>query len=275
MKIFDTHAHYDDEAFDKDRDELLTSLFSGDIGAVVNVGASLEGCIESVRLAEKYENIYAAIGVHPDDYERLERGENPWSSAINDNSYIAGSFMDWLKKEALTNNKVVAIGEIGLDYYYDETGRELQKKWFARQLELAREVSKPVIIHSRDACADTIDILKSGHASEVGGIIHCYSYSRETVKTFYDMNFYFGIGGVLTFKNARKLVEAAEVIPLERIVLETDCPYLAPVPNRGKRNDSSNIQYVIEKLADIKGVTKEQIAEVTYQNACRVYGLYL
>ncbi len=260
MKIFDTHAHYDDEAFDKDRDELLTSLFSGDIGAVVNIGASLEGCIESVRLAEKYDNIYAAIGVHPDDYERLERGE---------------SFMDWLKKEALTNNKVVAIGEIGLDYYYDEPGRELQKKWFARQLELAREVSKPVIIHSRDACADTIDILKSGHASEVGGIIHCYSYSKETVKTFYDMNFYFGIGGVLTFKNAKKLIEAANVIPLERIVLETDCPYLAPVPNRGKRNDSSNIQYVIEKLADIKGVTKEQIAEVTYQNACRVYGLHL
>ena len=258
MKIFDTHAHYDDEAFDKDRDELLTSLFSGDIG--VNVGASLEGCIESVRLAEKYDNIYAAIGVHPDDYERLERG---------------GSFMDWLKKEALTNNKVVAIGEIGLDYYYDEPGRELQKKWFARQLELAKEVSKPVIIHSRDACADTIDILKSGHASEVGGIIHCYSYSKETVKTFYDMNFYFGIGGVLTFKNAKKLIEAANVIPLERIVLETDCPYLAPVPNRGKRNDSSNIQYVIEKLADIKGVTKEQIAEVTYQNACRVYGLHL
>ena len=256
MKIFDTHAHYDDEAFDKDRDELLTSLFSGDIGAVVNVGASLEGCIESVRLAEKYDNIYAAIGVHPDDYERLERGENPKNSVIDDSNIYGGSFMDWLKKEALTNNKVVAIGEIGLDYYYDEPGRELQKKWFARQL-------------------DTIDILKSGHASEVGGIIHCYSYSKETVKTFYDMNFYFGIGGVLTFKNAKKLIEAANVIPLERIVLETDCPYLAPVPNRGKRNDSSNIQYVIEKLADIKGVTKEQIAEVTYQNACRVYGLHL
>ena len=300
-KIFDTHAHYDDEAFDEDRDELLTRLLGSDIGTIVNVGASLEGCIASVELAKKYDNIYAAIGVHPDDYERLERGENPWNSVIDDNPYIAGSgdgfkttssdkrniedsniydnniysgsFMDWLKKEALTNKKVVAIGEIGLDYYYDEPGRELQKKWFARQLELAREVNKPVIIHSRDACADTIDILKSGHASEVGGIIHCYSYSKETVKTFYDMNFYFGIGGVLTFKNAKKLVEAAEVIPLDRIVLETDCPYLAPVPNRGKRNDSSNIQYVIEKLADIKGVTKEQITEETYKNACRVYGL--
>ena len=278
-KIFDTHAHYDDEAFDEDRDELLTRLLGGDIGTIVNVGASLEGCIASVELAKKYDNIYAAIGVHPDDYERLEKDEKPKISYASRNNEMgisennSESFMDWLKNEALTNKKVVAIGEIGLDYYYDEPGRELQKKWFARQLELAREVNKPVIIHSRDACADTIDILKSGHASDIGGIIHCYSYSRETVKTFYDMNFYFGIGGVLTFKNAKKLVEAAEVIPLDRIVLETDCPYLAPVPNRGKRNDSSNIKYVIERLADIKGVTKEQIADVTYQNACRVYGL--
>ncbi len=278
-KIFDTHAHYDDEAFDEDRDELLTRLLGSDIGTIVNVGASLEGCIASVELAKKYDNIYAAIGVHPDDYERLENNEKPkiaYPSCNNEMMIFENnseSFMDWLKDEALTNKKVVAIGEIGLDYYYDEPGRELQKKWFARQLELAREVNKPVIIHSRDACADTIDILKSGHASDIGGIIHCYSYTKETVKTFYDMNFYFGIGGVLTFKNAKKLVEAAEVIPLDRIVLETDCPYLAPVPNRGKRNDSSNIQYVIEKLADIKGVTKEQIAEETYKNACRVYGL--
>lgn len=278
-KIFDTHAHYDDEAFDEDRDELLTRLLGSDIGTIVNVGASLEGCIASVELAKKYDNIYAAIGVHPDDYERLENNEKPKIAYPSCNNEMmisennSESFMDWLKDEALTNKKVVAIGEIGLDYYYDEPGRELQKKWFARQLELAREVNKPVIIHSRDACADTIDILKSGHASDIGGIIHCYSYTKETVKTFYDMNFYFGIGGVLTFKNAKKLVEAAEVIPLDRIVLETDCPYLAPVPNRGKRNDSSNIQYVIEKLADIKGVTKEQIAEETYKNACRVYGL--
>ena len=258
MKIFDTHAHYDDEAFDKDRDELLAGLLAGNIGNIVNVGASMDGCRASVELASKYEHIYAAVGVHPDDYERLDKNQE---------------FLDWLRNEALNNKKVVAIGEIGLDYYYDEPERELQKKWFARQLELANEVNKPVIIHSRDACADTIDILKNGHAQDIGGIIHCYSYSKETVKTFYDMNFYFGIGGVLTFKNARKLVEAAEVIPLDRIVLETDCPYLAPVPNRGKRNDSSNIEYVIEKLADIKGVTKEEIARVTYENACRVYGL--
>ena len=273
MKIFDTHAHYDDEAFDKDRDELLTSLFSGDIGAVVNVGASLEGCIESVRLAEKYDNIYAAIGVHPDDYERLERGENPRNSVIDDSNIYCGSFMDWLKKEALTNNKVVAIGEIGLDYYYDEPERAVQLKWFERQLQMAVEVNKPVIIHSREACADTINILKNGNADRIGGIIHCYSYTKESVKTFYDMNFYFGIGGVLTFKNARKLVEAAEVIPMERILLETDCPYLAPVPNRGKRNDSSNIRYVIEKLAEIKKCTPEEIVRATEENARRLYRL--
>ena len=262
MKIFDTHAHYDDERFDEDRDELIRSMLSdtGELDYIVNVGASRQGCEASLALAAQYEKVYAAIGFHPEDIVRLKESDIEWLENMLGES---------------KDRKIVALGEIGLDYYYDEPGRELQKKWFARQLELAREVSKPVIIHSRDACADTIDILKSGHASEVGGIIHCYSYSKETVKTFYDMNFYFGIGGVLTFKNAKKLIEAANVIPLERIVLETDCPYLAPVPNRGKRNDSSNIQYVIEKLADIKGVTKEQIAEVTYQNACRVYGLYL
>lgn len=258
MKIFDTHAHYDDEAFDEDREQLLADLFSGNISTIVNVGAAFEGCKASIELASRYDNIYAAIGVHPDDYERLEK--NP-------------EFLSWLKHEALTNKKVVAIGEIGLDYYYDEPGRELQKKWFAKQLELAVSIRKPVIIHSREACADTIDILKNGHAGDIGGIIHCYSYSKETVKTFYDMNFYFGIGGVITFKNARKLVEAAEAMPLDRIVLETDCPYLAPVPNRGKRNDSSNISYVIEKLAQVKGISSEQVADITYKNACRVYGL--
>lgn len=258
MKIFDTHAHYDDEAFDEDREQLLAGLFNGNISTIVNVGAAFEGCKASIELASRYDNIYAAIGVHPDDYERLEK--NP-------------EFLSWLKQEALSNKKVVAIGEIGLDYYYDEPGRELQKKWFAKQLELAVSIRKPVIIHSRDACADTIDILRDGHASDIGGIIHCYSYSKETVKTFYDMNFYFGIGGVITFKNARKLVEAAEAMPLDRIVLETDCPYLAPVPNRGKRNDSSNLSYVIEKLAQVKGVSPEQVADITYKNACRVYGL--
>ena len=200
--------------------------------------------------------MYCAIGVHPDDYDKLNE-----------------EFLEWIKKEAMINTKVVAIGEIGLDYYYPEPSKEVQLKWFKRQLELAIEVNKPVIIHSRDACADTINILKEGNAKQIGGVIHCYSYTKESVKAFYDMNFYFGIGGVLTFKNGKKLVEAVEVIPLDRIVLETDCPYLAPVPNRGKRNDSSNIQYVVEKLAEIKGKTAQEIIDITNENARRLYRL--
>ena len=256
MRIYDTHAHYDDEAFDNDREELLTRLLATDIDTIINVGASREGCRASLELAEKYNNIHAAIGIHPDDYVNLDE-----------------DFMEWLKNEALTNKEVVAIGETGLDYYYQEPSKELQRKWFARQLELAVEVDKPVIVHSRDACADTIDILKNGHAQKIGGIIHCYSYTKESVKAFYDMNFYFGIGGVLTFKNAKKLVEAAEVIPMDRIVLETDCPYLAPVPNRGKRNDSGNIKYVVEKLASIKGLSEQEIIDITSENARAVYRL--
>ena len=256
MKIFDTHAHYDDEAFDKDRDELLTSLFSGDIGAVVNVGASLEGCIESVRLAEKYDNIYAAIGVHPDDYERLERGE---------------SFMDWLKKEALTNNKVVAIGEIGLDYHYLDNPKEVQKMWFETQIEAAVDVNKPIIVHSREACADTIQCMKNKRADKAGGVIHCYSYTKEAAKEFLDMGFFIGVGGVVTFKNARKLVETVEEVPVTRIVLETDCPYMAPEPHRGTRNDSRNIRYVAEKIAQIKGITAQEVIDITNENAKKLF----
>ena len=246
--------NYDDEAFDVDRDELLNKLLSTDIDTIVNVGASIEGCRKTLNLAKQYKNIYAAIGVHPDDYDKLNE-----------------DIISWLKEEALSNPKVVAIGEIGLDYYYDEPERAVQLKWFERQLQMAVEVNKPVIIHSREACADTINILKNGNADKTGGIIHCYSYTKESVKIFYDMNFYFGIGGVLTFKNARKLVEAAEVIPMERILLETDCPYLAPVPNRGKRNDSSNIRYVIEKLAEIKKMSYDEIVDITNNNARRLF----
>lgn len=256
MRIFDTHAHYDDEAFDEDRNEILTRLFNTDIDTIVNVGASISGNKATVELAKKYDRMYASVGVHPDDYEKLDE-----------------EFLDWVKSQALNNPKVVAIGEIGLDYYYPEPAREVQLKWFKRQLQLAIEVNKPVIIHSRDACADTINILKEVNAQQIGGVIHCYSYTKESVKAFYDMNFYFGIGGVLTFKNAKKLVEAVEVIPIDRIVLETDCPYLAPVPNRGKRNDSGNLQYVVEKLSEIKGMTYQEIIDITNENARQLYRL--
>ena len=257
MKIFDTHAHYDDEAFDKDRDELLTSLFSGDIGAVVNVGASLEGCIESVRLAEKYENIYAAIGVHPDDYERLERGE---------------SFMDWLKKEALTNNKVVAIGEIGLDYYWDKSFNDLQKEVFIKQIKLANELDLPLSIHDRDAHKDTFDILKEhNRGSKV--VMHCFSGSVEFARECIKEGWYIALGGVVTFKNAIKMKEVAKDIPLDRLLLETDAPYLTPVPFRGKENQPAYVKYVAEEIAKLRGTTFEEIDNATTQNAERVFNL--
>lgn len=252
-KIFDSHAHYDDEAFDADRELLLSQLPDRGIGRVVNVGASLASCRKCVELSEKYDYIYTAIGVHPSETAELNR-EN----------------FEELKRLCM-HPRCVAVGEIGLDYYWPEPDRELQKDWFVRQLNLAREIKKPVVIHSRDACRDTLDILKAEKAGEIGGVIHCYSYTKETAGEYLNMGFFFGIGGVITFKNARVLKEAAEYLPLDRIVIETDCPYLAPVPNRGKRNSSLNLPYVVEALEQIKGAAPREIRRVTWQNACSLY----
>ena len=219
-EIFDTHAHYDDEAFEEDREALLQNLPVQGIGRVVNISSSLSSCRAVRALAEKYDYIYCAMGIHPSDTGELTE-----------------EAFDWLRHQCQFE-KCVAVGEIGLDYYWDEPDREIQKKWFLRQLDLARECGKPVVIHSRDAAKDTADIMTAEKCREIGGVIHCFSYSRETARTFLDMGFFIGIGGVLTFKNARKLVDVAEYVPLERIVLETDCPYLAPEPYRGKRNSS-------------------------------------
>ena len=251
--IFDTHAHYDDKAFDEDREGLLISLPAQGIGRVVNVGSSLDSCKKTLELMDSYDYIYGAIGIHPSDTAELTEGD-----------------MDWLKT-CCSHRKCVAVGEIGLDYYWDEPERELQKKWFVRQLELARQVKKPVIIHSREAARDTADILTAERAGEIGGVIHCYSYTKETAKVYLDMGFFFGIGGVLTFKNAKKLKEAVEYIPMDRIVLETDSPYLAPVPNRGKRNTSLNLPYVVSAMAQIKGLDEEETRKITWDNALRLY----
>ncbi len=251
--IFDTHAHYDDEAFDEDRDEVLTSLRERGVGTVVNVGASMEGSRRSVSLSEEYEFVYSAVGVHPDEVGELREED-----------------MEWMR-EQLQKPKVVAVGEIGLDYYWDKEGHDLQKKWFLRQLKLAKELKKPVIIHSREAAADTMELLKANYHGEMPMVMHCYSYSPEMAAEYLKMGFYLGIGGVLTFKNAKKLKEVVEIAPIERLLLETDCPYLAPVPNRGKRNDSTNIHYVAEELARLKGMTPEEVIRITEENARRFY----
>lgn len=258
MKIFETHAHYDDSDFDEDREELITSMLSddGELDCLINVGASLKGCEDSLLLASKYDKVYAAIGVHPEDVEGLTMGH-----------------MRWIKENASMNRKVLAIGEIGLDYHYPEPTKEVQKQWFRQQLKIAGEIRKPVIIHSRDACADTLECMRMEHADKIGGIIHCYSYSKEAARDYLDMGFHFGIGGVVTFKNARKLIEAVEYIPMERIVLETDCPYMAPEPHRGTRNDSRNIAFVAEKIAQIKGMTAQEVIDITNKNARKLFGL--
>ena len=256
--IFDTHAHYDDEAFDEDREQLLASFKENGIDAVTNVAASLSSCKTTLELARNHDFMYAALGVHPSESAELS------DEGLKD-------IETWCTERQ--DGKVRAIGEIGLDYYWEEPDHETQKKWFYRQLNLARELKLPVIIHSRDAAKDTLDIMKEEHSEEIGGVIHCFSYGKEMAAEYLKMGFYLGIGGVLTFKNAKKLLEVAEMAPLDRLVLETDCPYLAPVPNRGKRNSSLNLPYVAEKLAEIKKCTPEEIVRATEENARRLYRL--
>ena len=253
--IFDTHAHYDDEAFDGDRKTLLASMPENGVGCIVDVGASMESCRRVLGLTEEYPFIYGAIGVHPSETEKLTEQD-----------------MQWLREKAAAP-KVVAIGEIGLDYHWSTPERDIQKKWFERQLALASQVRLPVIIHSRDAARDTLEILKGWQKNKTRGVIHCFAYTREVAREYLDMDYYFGIGGVLTFKNARRLLEAAEYIPLNRILLETDCPYLAPEPYRGRRNQSVWLDFVAGKLAQIKGVTKRQALEQTWQNGVDFYGI--
>ena len=252
--IFETHAHYDDEQFDTDRDELLRSMEEGGVGTIVNVSATYESCENVVKLAERYPFLYAAVGVHPDEV-----------GALNEVTFAR-------MKELFSNPKVVAVGEIGLDYYWDNESHDLQKEWFVRQLALARELHLPVLIHSRDAAADTMEIMKA-YGQGLDGVIHCFSYSKEMAREYVKMGYYIGVGGVVTFKNAKKMKEVVEEVPLESILLETDCPYLAPEPNRGKRNSSLNLVYVAQKIALIKGVTYEEVVAQTEENARKMYHL--
>ena len=251
--IFDTHAHYDDEAFDEDRESLLSSMQENGIGRIVNIGASLASCRRTIELMEQYDFVYGALGVHPSDTAELDEESFRWL------------------EEVCQLKKCLAVGEIGLDYYWDEPDRDTQKRWFVRQLHLAEKIGKPVVIHSREAAKDTIDIMKAEHCDRIGGVIHCYSYTKESARDYLEMGYYFGIGGVVTFNNARKLKAAVEYLPLDRIVLETDCPYLAPVPNRGKRNSSLNLPYVVQTIARLKNVDEKTVREVTWQNAEKLY----
>jgi len=252
--IFDTHAHYDDAAFDEDREELLARFSAAGVRHFVNVGNDLASLDTTLELCKKHPESFAAFGIHPAEIAELTEDD-----------------IEGIKEKLESFERAVAVGEIGLDYWEEGPDKELQKRWFIRQLDLARELKLPVIIHSRDAAEDTYNILKEQHGEEIGGVIHCFSYSPEMAQLYVKMGFYIGIGGVVTFKNAKKAVEVVRAIPLERIVLETDSPYLAPTPYRGKRNSSVNLTYVAEKIAEIKEITAEEVYEQTYRNALDLY----
>ena len=256
--IFDTHAHYDDDAFDIDREELLASMEAGGIGTIVNSCASIDGLDNTIALMEKYPFIYGAVGVHPDDAGEMTEE-------------VLGKISRMAEHE-----KAVAIGEIGLDYYWHKEKEEhlIQQKWFRAQMDLAREKKMPFIIHSREAAEDTLTIVKEYmQGGMYGGIIHCFSYSKEIAAEYLKMGLYLGIGGVVTFENAKKLKEVVKYAPLSQLVLETDCPYLAPKPNRGKRNSSLNLPYVARMIAELKGVTPEEVITVTEENAKKIFGI--
>ncbi len=252
--IFDTHTHYDAEQFDNDRVELLSSMREHNVGFILNVGATLDGCKSSVEFARKYPFMYAAVGVHPDEV-----------GALNDETFA------WME-ELLLDKKAVAVGEIGLDYYWDNEPREVQKEWFIRQLALARKHDLPVCIHSRDAAEDTLNVMRE-YAKGLQGVIHCFSYSPEIAKEYVKNGFYIGVGGVVTFKNGKKMKEVVKATPIERILLETDCPYLAPEPYRGKRNSSIYLDRVAQEIGQLKGMTANEVIEVTEQNAKTLFGI--
>ncbi|MBQ2614130.1 MAG: TatD family hydrolase [Clostridia bacterium] len=250
--LFDTHAHFDDPQFDEDREQVIQSLRDYGVGNVTNIGASMETSRQAVALANQYDFIYATVGVHPGEVDELTEQD-----------------MQELKNLVLNNPKVRAIGEIGLDYHYEDADPDEQQFWFRRQLKLAEELSMPVVIHDRDSKGKCIEILEEMDVRN--GVMHCFSGSAETARKLVDMGFMISFTGVLTFKNARRAVEACQAVPLERLMVETDCPYMAPEPHRGTRNFSGYVKYVAEKMAEIKGVSYEEIVRITTENAMRFY----
>lgn len=253
--IFDSHAHYDDAQFDEDRMDVLSHLKDAGVAKVVNISNGWDDLLKTLELIKQVPFLYGTVGIHPCKVSELndERMEQ--------------------MRDFCSGDKIVAVGEIGLDYYWMSDPKEVQKEWFIRQLRLAKEVNLPVVIHSRDASQDTVDIMKAEHAGTTGGVIHCYSGSVEMAREYVKMGYFLGIGGVVTFKNSKTLKKVAAEIPLEHIVIETDCPYLAPTPYRGKRNSSAYLPMVVEEIARLRGISPEEVERVTYENAMRLYSI--
>ena len=254
--FIDTHGHFDDPSFDADRDELLEAMHDFGVLNIVNCATDVKSCKSTLKLMKRYPWLYGAMGIHPHEVKGID--EDAISAVYT---------------FAEENERVCAIGEIGLDYHYDFSPRDEQQDWFIEQIELAKELELPIIVHSREAAKDTMDIIRDYEAERVGGVIHAYSGDLEMAEEYVRMGFYLGIGGMVTFPKVKKLIRVVEGIPLEHLLLETDSPYMTPVPNRGKRNDSRQIVHVAAKIAEIKGISVQKVCEVTTQNAKRLFGI--
>ena len=253
MELIDSHAHYNDEKFDVDRDNIIKEAYSSRITTIINAGYSLESSKKAIEIANQYEFMYATVGISPNDIENLKE------------SYIKDI------EELAKNHKVVAIGEIGLDYYWNKDNKEEQKKVFMEQIQLANKLNLPIVIHTREAVMDTIDMLKNKVECIKKGVFHCCPLNVELVKEALKLGFYISFAGPVTFKNSKNAAEIVNLVPIERILIETDSPYLSPEPVRGTRNDSRNVKYIAQKIADIKGLTVEEIAKQTYKNAQKIF----
>lgn len=253
--LIDSHAHLDDRRFDKDRDKIIKNLKNNDVSIVINPGADLASSIKAVALAEEYENIYAAVGIHPHDAKTID----------HDTIEVLRSL---LKKD-----KVIAVGEIGLDYHYDFSPRDIQRKWFREQIKLAKEFDLPIIVHDREAHKDVYDILKEEQDGTLRGVLHCFSGSVEMAKEYIKMGFYISFAGPVTFKNAKTSKEVVKAIDINRILIETDSPYLTPHPHRGKRNEPLYVRYVAAMIAELKGLTIEEVARITTENTKRLFNI--
>lgn len=254
MEFFDSHAHYTDEVYNEDREELIERMYKNDITKIIAASSNLETSKQSIELANKYEHIYATVGIHPSDIKEINLEEE-------------------LKKikELCSNKKVIAIGEIGLDYHWDKDNKKEQKEAFAKQIELANELKLPIVIHTRDAYIDTIDILKNRVNAEQRGVFHCCPLNQELVKDALELGYNISFAGIITFKNAKNAEEVVKMVPLDRIQIETDAPYLSPEPFRGTRNNSENVKLVAQKIAEIKGITLAEVAKASYENTMRMF----
>lgn len=255
IKLFDTHAHLGDEQFDADREEIIASMKGAGVKNITEIGASVNSSKEAVEIANAHDFIYCTVGIHPE-----------YAHTTTEDDYL--TIYDLAKK----NCKVRAIGEIGIDYHYDDSAsREEQISCFERQIDIAKELKLPIVVHDRESKGDTLKVLKDKGVSN--GVVHCFSGSAETAKIILDMGMMISFTGVITFKNARRALEALKIIPLDRLMIETDCPYMAPEPHRGVRNDSRYVRYVAEKMAEVKGVDLEELCDITYNNAVKFYGI--